>query len=101
MEQAEEGRGDAEGFVSTEQNASQSVCKDDYRADRGDLSDRGDLDDCGDQWSLIMVIVVIKGDRGPDIDWYCSFILLGFESWLIYDLHTHMYEQTSENQRNA
>ena len=38
VEQAEEGRGDAEGFVSTEQNASQSVCKYDYR---GDLDDRG------------------------------------------------------------
>ena len=53
VEQAEEGRGDAEGFVSTEQNASQSVCKYDYR---GDLDDRGDH---GDQRSLIMVIVVI------------------------------------------
>ena len=98
MEQAEEGRGDAEGFVSTEQNASQSVCKDDYHGDRGDLSD---LDDRGDQWSLIMVIVVSRGDRGPDSDGYCSFTLLGFELWLIYDIHTHMYEQTSEIQRNA
>ena len=80
MEQAEEGRGDAEGFVSTEQNASQSVCKDDYRGDHGDLDERGD-----------------QGDRGPESDGYCSFTLLGFESWL----HTHMYEQTSENQRNA
>ena len=46
VEQAEEGRGDAEGFVSTEQNASQSVYKDDYR---DDLDDHGDLDDRGDQ----------------------------------------------------
>ena len=53
VEQAEEGRGDAEGFVSTEQNASQSVCKYDYRGDRGDLDDRGDFDQRGDQ-----------GDRG-------------------------------------
>ena len=47
VEQAEEGRGDAEGFVSTEQNASQSVCKYNYRGDRGD---HGDLDDRGDKW---------------------------------------------------
>ena len=48
VEQAEEGRGDAEGFVSTEQNASQSVCKYDYRGDRGNHGDRDDLDDHGD-----------------------------------------------------
>ena len=47
VEQAEEGRGDAEGFVSTEQKASQSVCKYDYN--RGDLGDSGDLGDHGDQ----------------------------------------------------
>ena len=62
VEQAEEGRGDAEGFVSTEQNASQSVCKYNYRGDRGDHGDlddhgvRGDQDDLGDH-----------GDRG-DLD---------------------------------
>ena len=56
MEQAEEGRGDAEGFVSTEQNASQSVCKYDYCGDHGDSGDHGDrddlddLDDHGDKW---------------------------------------------------
>ena len=50
MEQAEEGRGDAEGFVSTEQNASQSVCKYDYnRGDRGDRGNRGDRGDLRDQ----------------------------------------------------
>ena len=46
-------------------------------------------------------MITDHGDRGPDSDGDCSFTLLGFESWLIYDLHTHMYEQTSENQRNS
>ena len=58
-------------------------------AQRGDQGDRGDLDDRGD-----------CGDYGPDSDGYCSFTLLGFESWLIYNLHT-LYEQTPDNQRNA